>query len=215
MAPQFILKVELCYTVTGCCNVRCLIYAWFVFILQKNVFTSRSVRQTTKEKSRKTNPSSSVDPGTFVFYQQVFPLKRFHDCFPCNNNKLSFITVVNVLFKEMNGTAYGLNQVNHSGAYASGRRRVTLEDQEGWAEASWNPPSPPTNKCSQFLSPRIESSFTLFRNHQNVHARVHTFFAPPLLFVFTFNSVRPLTWILYPSFKLLRTSTVLWLTWIL
>lgn len=101
------------------------------FHSSKNVISSRSVGPITKEKTRKTNPSSSVDPGTFVFYQQVFPLKRFHDCFPCNNNKLSFITVVNVLFKEMNGTAYGLNQVNHSGAYVSGRRRVTLEDQEG------------------------------------------------------------------------------------
>lgn len=54
-----------------------------------------------KEKSTKTNPSSSVGPGTFVFCQQVFPLKRFHGCFPYNIQKLYFNIVLNTLSKEM------------------------------------------------------------------------------------------------------------------
>lgn len=54
MAPQFILKVELCYTLTGCCNVLFFTYACLVFILQKNAVPLRSFGPIRKEKARET-----------------------------------------------------------------------------------------------------------------------------------------------------------------
>lgn len=49
---EFILRVELVYTVTGCCNVRLLVHACFC-ILQKNTISSRSGRLIRKEKETK------------------------------------------------------------------------------------------------------------------------------------------------------------------
>lgn len=49
---EFILRVELVYTVTRCCNVQLLVHACFC-ILQKNNISSRSGRSITKEKETK------------------------------------------------------------------------------------------------------------------------------------------------------------------
>lgn len=134
---EFILRVELVYTVTRCCNVRLLVRACFC-ILQKNTISSRSGRLITKEKEKNKNkhhasPSSSVDPRIFAFYRRESPRERFHDCFPCNK-KFSFITERNticayLLFKDRNLRLY-IESGELQSCVCKGKYCVTLEDQE-------------------------------------------------------------------------------------
>lgn len=83
----------------GCCNVQlfirtslslslCVFFRWKIslFILGHQF---KKTKQNKKQQHR-VSPSSSVDPGIFVFCQRVSPLKRYHECFPCNK-KSSFL----------------------------------------------------------------------------------------------------------------------------
>lgn len=82
----------------GCCNVQLFIRT--SLSLSVYSFTEKyhfsfwdiSLKKTKNKKSQQhqVSPSSSVDPGIFVFCQQVSPLKRYHECFPCNK-KSSFL----------------------------------------------------------------------------------------------------------------------------
>lgn len=69
----------------------------FVFFNCKTnfLFGDISLKKGTKQnktikQQHQASPSSSVDPGIFVFCQLVSLLKQCHDCFPCNK-KSSFL----------------------------------------------------------------------------------------------------------------------------
>lgn len=79
-----------------------------IFSLKNNVLENITFHSGTsvKKKQKKqhySSPSSSVDPGTFVFCPEVSPLKRYHDCFPCNR-KYSFLCTKTGTQSEQNTT---------------------------------------------------------------------------------------------------------------
>lgn len=87
------LDFILAHIIADCCRMLhvqlfihtsvCVFFHWkiSIFILGK------------KKQQHRASPSSSVDPGIFVFCQQVSRLNWYHDCFPCNR-KYSFLYTV-------------------------------------------------------------------------------------------------------------------------
>lgn len=140
-----------------------------------------------KKKSWKKQiiPSSSVDPRTFVFCQSVSLLMRYHDCFPWNR-KMRRCTMQHT----QTSTFCAMIEC------VPVCRREDLRSSYPWRSGGMGrgllKSSRPTNQY--VFSTPFPWKFKLVVKKKSIHS-AHVL-SVCVCFVFTFNSVRPLTWIL-------------------